>query len=648
MSTASPNPVSAPTNAAPATSTAALHEELPEGMTGAARFVPTDAAAYGAPRNAVSLARRAAKAGWAAILECEGLDRPTEARVWRVIASALLRADDGRDVFGLSTITAEWHGGKYASGTRTHSGKQIGSSLLLAAVRDAFTVDGVAVVEREAERSGATYRGRDRDYWIAVGEQQVERAWAATWRADEVKDECAAARHRRGITTAPLVQPELDAMMQGAWEADAVDARRSCVPLWVDLAEHAVYAHCRTADRIARRAEGAIRRIQVLAWEAEGHQARDEPAPTWAPTAQDAWEHARRSRLLADRAQETANAARAARMAAEAETECAPAVAIEYERLREWDAQRAAERPDDTADTYARARGMFEDYRRSWVAWERGNRRPSETLGEAYDRRAHITKGGWSSAEFKTGDVNRHTRNRAIFALGIAAAQCAQFAKGWDAAQCTKVRQAAEHGQSLYAQGARPGKDERDAAAARVWRMLVPRAERWGSGFDVLRTDRDIARLDAAGWAGTGACDEADDLRRALLIEHALNVRTLLMTDMKRERDARDDQRSSKVADAHIAAKTKAVEGGADEETALAAGHRAGAPVRAAMNAVYQAGEAAWVATLEEGERVTGGHMVLLGTYWLERAHAARLAAEDTARGASTAAPRREAAPLHR
>ncbi|MEU6680848.1 hypothetical protein [Streptomyces sp. NPDC046925] len=614
---------------APATS-----PELPEGMTGAPWFTPDAAAAYGAPRTAVGLARRALKAGWTAVLEC--VDRPTGALIWRVVASALLRADD-RDIFGLSAVTAEWHNGKYASGTRTFNGEDTGSSLRLAAVRATITQDGVTVVDREAEGAGTTHRGRDLEHWLTAGDQHAERAWAATWRAEAVQDECASVRRQNGFQFWALVEEEWDALMHGEWDANTVAARRACVPLWVDMAEHRVYAHCRTTVRIAQHAEAAIRRIRVLAWEAESHQVPSEPAPVWAPTARDAWEHARRARILADRAETIADDARAARIDAEAESECAPAVAAEYARQHEQDAQRAADHPDDTPDAYARSRGMFEQYRPAWVAWERDNRRPSETLGEAYDRRGVITKGGWSSAELQTGETTRHARNRAIFALGIAAAKCAENPRGWDRAQCTALREAAEHGQTLYGPGASPGKGERESAAARVWRMLVPRADRWGSGFDFMNSDRDIARLDEAGWAATGAADETDALRRTLLIEHGLNLRTELMTDMKRERDARDALRSRRVGDAHHAARLEAIEGGADEDAATAAGYRAGSPVRAAMDAERNAGEAAWVATLWHGERVTGGHMVLLGTYWLQRAHAARLAAEDAARAAEAA-----------
>lgn len=607
--------------------------ELPEGMTGEPWFTPDDAAKYGAPRTAVGLARRAIRAGWSAVLEC--VDRPTGALIWRVVASALLRADDGRDIFGLSAVTAEWHAGKYATGARTFDGEDTGSSLRLAAVRATITPDRVTVVDPAAERAGATHRGRDLEHWLMVGEEHSDRAWSATFRVDEVKHECESVRRRNGGPLLALVEEEWDALMNGEWDADVVTLRRASVPLWVDMAEHRVYAHCRTALRIAQHAESAVRRIRLLAWEAETHQAPGEPAPGWAPTAQDAWEHARRARILADRAQEIADQAHTARIDAEAETECAPAVAAEYERLHEQDAQRAARHPDP--DAYARARGMFEEHRRDWVAWERENRRPPETLGEAYDRRALIVKGGWSSAELQTGEANRHARHLAIFDLGIAAAKCAENPRSWERAQCTELREAAEHGQALYAREASPHKGERDAAASRVWRTLVPQAGRWGSGFEFMRTDLDIARLDASGWAATGARDQADALRGALLIEHGLNLRTTLMTDMQRERKERDALRSREVSDAHHAARLQAIKDGADETAATAAGYRAGGPVRGTVDAEREAGEAAWIATLEHGERVTGGHMVLLGTYWLKRAHAARLAAEDAARAARPA-----------
>ncbi|MGW2602626.1 hypothetical protein [Streptomyces klenkii] len=611
--------------------------EVPEGMTGAPWFSVAEAAEYGAPRNAVSVARRALKAGWLCVLECVSIASRADARVWRVIASAMLRDAGEQDVFGTATVTAEWRGGKYETGAKTFNGKLVSPSLMLATVREAFTADTVTVVDRAAEHSGATYRGRDMAHWIEAGKREAERANGEAGRADDVKAEC---ETHRGYHWGELSAVDVDKLMNGAWDADGVAQRRKCVPLWVDMVEHKVRAHKRRAYTLADRAEAAVRRVDLLAWEAEYYEREEGYAPEWAPTARDAWQHAQRARILADRAEAVAEAAESARLAAEAEAECAPVVAAEYERQVARDAQRAAEYPAESADDYAKmARGMFEEPRRAWVAWERDNWRGGETLGECYDRYSVICNGGWSSAELDASEANRHARNRAVFALGVEAAHMAEYTKGWDAERCTKLKEAAEYGQSLYTDRACPRRGERDAAAGRVWRMLIDTTDRWaGGGFEFMHIDRDIARLDAAGWAGTGACYESGELRRTLLVEHGLNLRTSLMTDMKHERDERTAARNKAVGNAHHAAKVKAVENGADDSAATAAGHRAGAPVRAAMDAERAAGDAAWTAALEHGERVTGGHMVLLGAYWIGRAHAARLAAEDAVKAERAAA----------
>ncbi|MFD5610473.1 hypothetical protein [Kitasatospora sp. NPDC127060] len=436
------------------------------------------------PRNAVRLAERAAAAGWTVSTE-PGAERVTVHLAARVVS--------GRGTVSVE-LTCNWTADRlgafrWSHATETRDGNPIPIRSAWSEVGDLLGRYAPALVDADKEADGVTHHGRSAEQWSADATAQHQ---AAARHADEVRDV-----HRR-------LQEA-----QAAGEA------------WANAALESVTA-------LAGRASEAEKSARFLAEQAA--QAGTGRARRTFALAEDA-------RPLAEVCEEAARQARDAALGAEAEALCAPYVAAQLTADEAEEAAWRSEHPDGTAEEFALS--VIEAYEvpaRRFAEWWEENRRPGMTYLQGWDA---SRPGGDPRAELGAYGALEKDTNRAVYALGAAAA--ALLLAGGDQAQQERaltLAQESRRGEELYAPGAWRRSGEGHQVAVRVWSALVGRGwDAWLS-LDVLR---DFAVLER--WAAAGAVEEARQVRRLLLVDHALRERrarhAAVREQLKAERIAR-------------------------------------------------------------------------------------------------------------
>ncbi|MEV7123958.1 hypothetical protein [Kitasatospora griseola] len=461
----------------------------------------TPAAAQQLPRNAARLTERAGQ-GW---------NVTTQADQTTAGVTLAARVRHGRGTQAVELV-CQWAAGKnnmlrWADARLHRDGRPIADPIGWREVGPLLDQLTKALVDPLLEDAGVTHHGRA-PLW---------------WQHDASEQAAAAARETAAVRQ---VHARLQEQQAGGQEWTA-----AALP---EVSEQ------------LRRAETAAKEARAVSAEAQSAGARR------------AFELAEDARALAEACANLAQEARQSALNAEAEAACAPYVA----------AQQAADEAEEAAWRERNPRGgpeafaleviqAYEVPARNFADWWSEDSRPGQTYLQAWD---DFRPGGVPRAELGAGATLEGDTNRAVYALGLAAA--AALRAGDDEAQQERARTLEEEsrrGQALYAPAAWRRTDEGHQVAVRVWSALA--GHRWNAWLS-LDALQDFTVLEE--WERTGVVEEVGELRRLLLVDHALRVRR------DRHMAVRDALKAEKAARFAGAAKVyeAAREAGEDEESA--------------------------------------------------------------------------------